>query len=369
MIRRGLSILLTLALVLALALSAGAAGTPTVRVETPETVKAGQTFEVRVVIENNPGLSAIQFTVSYDQKSLRCDECNTGSILSGTLSATNASGEDGAVLAAASVSPVKADGALGVLKFTALADGKPSFRLTDTVFAGSDAKEVDVTVASGSTSQQPDKSGETGDKTFTDTDGSFAEDAIEEAADLGLILGYEGKYRPADAMTRGECVTILYRAMGSPKVETPATFTDLTHNYYRDAIAWAEQNGVVNGVGNGKFNPGGSVTRAQLATILYRMAGSESGTEQMLTGMNAAISIELETREGVLSVPAAAICEDAGGIYLCTGYNAKSDALTGPVYITIGISDGENVEVTSGLDAGDSYCYRSAEELKYSFIR
>ena len=117
MIRRGLSILLTLALVLALALSAGAAGTPTVRIETPETVKAGESFEVRIVIENNPGLSAIQFTVSYDQKSLRCDECNTGSILSGTLSATNASGEDGAVLAAASVSPVKADGALGVLKF------------------------------------------------------------------------------------------------------------------------------------------------------------------------------------------------------------------------------------------------------------
>ena len=86
-------------------------------------------------------------------------------------------------------------------------------------------------------------------------------------------------------MTRGECVTILYRAMGSPKVEKAATFTDLTHNYYRDAIAWAEQNGVVNGVGNGKFNPGGSVTRAQLATILYRMAGSESGTEQMLTGI------------------------------------------------------------------------------------
>ena len=262
MIRRGLSILLTLALVLALALSAGAAGTPTVRIETPETVKAGESFEVRIVIENNPGLSAIQFTVSYDQKSLRCDECNTGSILSGTLSATNASGEDGAVLAAASVSPVKADGALGVLKFTAISDGKPSFRLTDTVFAGSDAKEVDVTVTAGGTTQQPDKSGETGDKTFTDTDGSFAEDAIEEAADLGLILGYEGKYRPADAMTRGECVTILYRAMGSPKVEKAATFTDLTHQYYRDAIAWAEQNGVVNGVGNGKFNPGGSVTRA-----------------------------------------------------------------------------------------------------------
>lgn len=101
----------------------------------------------------------------------------------------------------------------------------------------------------------------------------------------------------------------------------------------------------------------------------YAVTVTMPRTDQMLTGMNAAISIELETRDGVLSVPAAAICEDAGGIYLCTGYDAKSDALTGPVYITTGISDGENVEVTSGLDAGDSYCYRSAEELKYSFIR
>ena len=285
MIRRGLPILLALALVMALALSAGAAGTPTVRIETPENVKAGESFEVRVVIENNPGLSAVQFTVSYDQKTLRCDECDTGSVLSGTLSATNASGEDGAVIAAASIRPAKEDGALGVLKFTALADGKPSFRLTDTVFAGSDAKEIDVTVAAGSTSQQPDKTDERDDKSFTDTDGSFAEDAIEEAADLGLILGYEGKYRPDDAMTRGECVTILYRAMGSPKVEKAATFTDLTHNYYRDAVAWAEQNGVVNGVGNGKFNPGGQVTRAQLATILYRLAGSESGMELMLANV------------------------------------------------------------------------------------
>ena len=100
-----------------------------------------------------------------------------------------------------------------------------------------------------------------------------------------LILGYNGKYRPNDRMTRGECVTILYRAMGSPKVEQAATFTDLTHDYYRDAIAWAEQTGVVKGVGNGKFNPGGEVTRAQLATILYRMAGSESGMELLLAGI------------------------------------------------------------------------------------
>lgn len=128
-----------------------------------------------------------------------------------------------------------------------------------------------------------------------------------------------------------------------------------------DALPGQSFTGEISAIDPEGTNSGGNTKYAVTVTM--------PRTEQMLTGMNAAISIELETREGVLSVPAAAICEDAGGIYLCTGYDAKSDALTGPVYITTGISDGENVEVTSGLDAGDSYCYRSAEELKYSFIR
>lgn len=128
-----------------------------------------------------------------------------------------------------------------------------------------------------------------------------------------------------------------------------------------DALPGQSFTGEISAIDPEGTNSGGNTKYAVTVTM--------PRTEQMLTGMNAAISIELETREGVLSVHAAAICEDAGGIYLCTGYDAKSDALTGPVYITTGISDGENVEVTSGLDAGDSYCYRSAEELKYSFIR
>lgn len=128
-----------------------------------------------------------------------------------------------------------------------------------------------------------------------------------------------------------------------------------------DALPGQSFTGEISAIDPEGTNSGGNTKYAVTVTM--------PRTEQMLTGMNAAISIELETRDGVLSVPAAAICEDAGGIYLCTGYDAKSDALTGPVYITTGISDGENVEVTSGLDAGDSYCYRSAEELKYSFIR
>ena len=120
---------------------------------------------------------------------------------------------------------------------------------------------------------------------FLDVNAHWAQDYITAAAELGLIQGYQGLYRPDDTMTRAECVTILWRAAGSPKPAKAASFTDLTQDWYRDAVAWAEENGVVNGMGGGKFAPNGTVTREQLATILYRQAGAVSGMEMLLSGI------------------------------------------------------------------------------------
>ncbi len=283
MLRNRISLLLILAILLSLALPVLAAGTPTVRIEAPETVKAGETFEVRVVLDNNPGICAAQFTLQFDHAALSCESAEVGELLRGMLSATNAKGDAGAIIAAASATPATGDGTLGVFRFKAVKDGAPAFGMTEGELADADAKVLTASYPAALSEKQPE-SGESAPQ-FLDTAGHFASDFIERAADLGLIYGYEGLYRPDDAMTRGECVTILYRAMGSPKVERPATFTDLTHNYYRDAVAWAEQNGIVNGVGGGKFNPTGQVTRAQLAAILYRLAGGQSGTELMFTGV------------------------------------------------------------------------------------
>ena len=77
----------------------------------------------------------------------------------------------------------------------------------------------------------------------------------------------------------------VFTSAGAPAPEAPATFTDLTQDWYRDAVAWAEDNGVINGVGDGKFDPLGSVTREQLVTILHRMAGAPSGMETMLASV------------------------------------------------------------------------------------
>lgn len=144
------------------------------------------------------------------------------------------------------------------------------------------AAETAVTVQNGS-AQTPTKTEPKRD--FSDVTGNWAERSIEQAAEQGLVEGYQGAYRPNDTMTRAEFVTILHRAMGAPEPAGKASFTDLTQTWYLDAVAWAEQNGVVNGVGGGRFDPNGNVTREQLVTILYRLAGSPSGMELMLSSV------------------------------------------------------------------------------------
>lgn len=109
---------------------------------------------------------------------------------------------------------------------------------------------------------------------FTDVSGHWAESCIIQAADRQLIQGYDGKYSPDAPMTRSQLVTILWRAEGSPEPKGAAAFTDLTQDWYKKPVAWAQENGVMNGVGEGRFDPEGTVTREQLATVLHRLAGS-----------------------------------------------------------------------------------------------
>jgi hypothetical protein len=123
--------------------------------------------------------------------------------------------------------------------------------------------------------------------TYSDVSGHWAEKYIERATELGLVNGMNGLYCPDDDMTRAQLVTILWRAMGSQTPTGPASFTDLDPEqpWYLDAVAWAEENGVVNGVGGGRFDPDANVTREQLMTILHRLSGKPSGLEMLLSGI------------------------------------------------------------------------------------
>ena len=109
---------------------------------------------------------------------------------------------------------------------------------------------------------------------FTDVaEKAWYHDAVEYAVTNGLMKGVGGgKFDPEGTMTRAMLVTVLWRYEGEP-AEGENTFTDVPDGtWYTGAVAWAAANGIVGGVGNGKFDPEGRITREQMATLLFRYA-------------------------------------------------------------------------------------------------
>jgi len=81
--------------------------------------------------------------------------------------------------------------------------------------------------------------------------------------------------------------------------------------------------------------------------------------------MNATVLLTEKVETNVLTIPLAALNEDGNTVTVYTGYDAETDTLTAPVPVITGFSDGENVEIRSGLSAGDSYYYRYADAIAY----
>ncbi|MBU5457982.1 S-layer homology domain-containing protein [Oscillibacter sp. MSJ-31] len=102
--------------------------------------------------------------------------------------------------------------------------------------------------------------------------GSFYEQAVAWAVENGITGGTgDGKFSPDATCTRAQSVTFLYRAAGSPAVSGSAEFGDVATNaYYADAVAWAAKNGVTDGIGGGQFGSGSDCTRSQIVTFMYR---------------------------------------------------------------------------------------------------
>lgn len=114
---------------------------------------------------------------------------------------------------------------------------------------------------------------------FTDCPYSWYHESIDYVYAFCLMNGVSATaFEPNETMTRAMMVTVLYRMEGEPAVSGPSGFTDVpSGQWYSDAIAWAKEAEVVNGVGNGKFEPESPVTREQIATILWRYLGQRKG--------------------------------------------------------------------------------------------
>ena len=102
------------------------------------------------------------------------------------------------------------------------------------------------------------------------TDAYYAK-AVAWAVENGITTGTgDGKFSPDATCTRAQSVTFLFRAIGK-LVDSKAEFSDvLADSYYANAVDWAVENGVTNGIGDGLFGPNNSCTRAQIVTFLYR---------------------------------------------------------------------------------------------------
>ena len=107
---------------------------------------------------------------------------------------------------------------------------------------------------------------------FTDVpgEGNWAHAGIDYCVANGLMSGVGGNlFAPKMTTTRAQIVQILYNLEGEPEVSGTTPFTDLTQDWYQDAVLWAYQTGVVAGTGDGTtFDPGLPVTREQIAVIL-----------------------------------------------------------------------------------------------------
>lgn len=292
------------ALLVSLLPAAFAAGTSVV-VTAPDALPAvGESFTVTVSVSGNPGLSAAQVKLGYDDAVLECTAVRNGAVTSGMLSATNTHGTRdgvGAVLAAASTDTVKKDGELAVFTFTVKAAGDAKLSISQTTMANADGAQIAFTidlpklvsedrtqpsVIPPQTPEAPREDEKTG--SFRDVNSRhWAFASVERAAELGLVAGFsDGTFRPDEPVTRAQFVLMLWRMAGKPEAKEKAAFTDTAGgDWYETALNWAYENGFVRGLSETTFGPNANITRQQAVAILFRYAGSETGGEALVSGV------------------------------------------------------------------------------------
>ena len=108
------------------------------------------------------------------------------------------------------------------------------------------------------------------------TDERWSAEAIKYSVDKGYMNGVgDGKFDPAGSLTRAMVATVLWRREGSPAPTAPSGFSDVPSGaWYADAVAWAKETGIVNGMTETTFAPNAFITREQLATMLFRFSST-----------------------------------------------------------------------------------------------
>ena len=329
---RIVSIMLLVLLLAGMIVPVSAADTPKVTVGEARVDQAqGNTVTVPVSIENNPGFSGMDLTISIpdgwritdieirtrDAYSIFYQENKYGDMSNVITPIINVDNDGiGKFVAAYGAGEFTEDGYLFWITYEVPENTEnglydvavtPVKINTQEDTATNIADDFIFTDSTGETPESPEKEEPSGGNTadddqviptrpnkpttsepeeeiavFHDIDGNWAEDYILEAAERGLVNGKgEGIFDPNANMTRAEFMMILWRVMGSPTPSRAASFTDLTQAWYLEPIAWAEERGITNGTSPTTFDPQGNVTREQMMTILHRLAGTPIGMESI----------------------------------------------------------------------------------------
>lgn len=110
-------------------------------------------------------------------------------------------------------------------------------------------------------------------KDIKSADGDHNHSGIEFCLDNGIMTGTgTDTFSPDDTITRAQFATMFYRLAGSPYTDESSQFTDLTQDWYKKPVAWAAANGILKGTGAETFSPDDTVTREQIAAVFYRYA-------------------------------------------------------------------------------------------------
>ena len=322
-----LAMLLAAVMLLCLTPFASAAGAAFV-VEVPvSSAAAGESFEVTVSLRDNPGFYAMEFNLVYDEDALECTKVTAGPIAKQMLYVTNPKGRHGAVVVGATAEAIEEDGVIAVFSFTAKKSVSAlSFKTYNCNISDVEGQEIETTVVwngTGGTEEPPEPTApdepepttppepsptttptpalppttppeggdpipgqeETSAPSFSDVAGHWGEASVLEAAKRGLFNGYpDGRFGPDDNVTRAQFVTVLYRMSGSPETSAQTPFEDIgtLSAEFRRAVAWAYENGYVNGKADTVFDPSGFLTRQEALKILFYYSGGQSGMELML---------------------------------------------------------------------------------------
>ena len=139
-----------------------------------------------------------------------------------------------------------------------------------------DAGKVTAAVVYGSSSKT-DKTKDTYKNPYIDVkDGDWFADAVRIVTELGIMKdsGTADTFKPDELVNRYMMATLLYRIAGEPEITGDIAFTDVkADEWYTNAVIWASGNGLMKGFGDGIFGGEETLTREQIATVLYRYAG------------------------------------------------------------------------------------------------